>query len=184
MAGIPKLIVLSAQLRGQKFELEGKDEFALGRTEESDFPVPDPTISGHHCTLFVLEDGRFAVRDEGSTNGTRLNNEKLEPGDEQVLKNGDILQAGGVEMLFDNESSRSEGSATQTVISLKDTDTSEVSTEEMGNLGGHIQKKNSNLRQDSGKSNMVAWAILGVLGLTAVILLVVMLLKTLSPPAS
>lgn len=180
MAGIPKLTVLSAQLRGQKFELEGKDEFTLGRTEDTDFAVPDPTISGHHCTILVQGGGHFAVRDEGSTNGTRLNNEKLEAGEETPLKNGDILQVGGVEMLFDNESSRTEGSATQTVISLKDTDTSEFAAEEMTNLGGHIQKKQTNFRQDSGKTVMVVWGVLGVLGLTAVALLVYMLIKTLN----
>jgi len=180
MAGIPKLTVLSAQLRGQKFELEGKDEFTLGRTEESDFAVPDPTISGHHCSILVRDGGHFAVRDEGSTNGTRLNNQKLEQGDEHPLKNGDILQVGGVEMLFDNESSRSEGSATQTVISLKDTDTSEFAADEMVNLGGHIQKKQSNLRQESGNTMMIVWGVLGFLGLTAVALLAYMLIKTLN----
>lgn len=179
MAGIPKLIVLSAQLRGQKFELEGKDEFTLGRTEESDFPVPDPTISGHHCSL-LLRDGVAIVRDEGSTNGTRLNDEKLEPGEEHTLKNGDILQAGGVEMLYDNDGSRSEGSGTQTVISLKDTDTSELSPEEMSNLGGNIQKKASNLHQDSGKATMIGWIILGTLGVAAIVAFVYFVLKTIN----
>jgi len=180
MAGIPKLIVLSSQLRGQKFELEGKDEFTLGRTEESDFPVPDPTISGHHCSILIGSAGRASVRDEGSTNGTRLNNEKLEPGEEHPLKNGDILQVGGVEMLFDSESSRAGGSATQTVISLKDTDTSELAVDEMSNLGGKIQKKQTNLHQDSGKGALIGGIILGALALLAVVSLVYLLIKTLN----
>ena len=181
MAGIPKLIVLSAQLRGQKFELEGAAEFSMGRTDEVDFCIPDPTISGHHCTLTATEDGTFAVCDEGSTNGTRLNNEKLEPGERRLLNNGDILQVGGVEMLFDNESSRSEGGTTQTVISLKDTDTSEVAAEEMANLGGNIQQKRASFRQESGRSMLLVWAALGALGLVAVVLLFFMLVKTLAP---
>ncbi len=178
MAGIPKLIVLSSQLRGQKFELEGKDEFSLGRTEESDFPIPDPTISGHHCSILIQAGRRASVRDEGSTNGTRLNNEKLEPGNEYPIKNGDILQVGGVEMLFDNESSRAGGSATQTVISLKDTDTSELSVDEMSNLGGKIQKKQTNLHQDSGKGTLVGGIVLGVLAFFALIALAYLLIKT------
>ena len=181
MAGIPKLIVLSAQLRGQKFELEGKDEFAMGRTDQSDFCIPDPTISGHHCSVIVMPDGTFAVRDEGSTNGTRLNNEKMSSGQELPLKNGDILQAGGVEMLFDNESSRSEGGTTQTVISLKDSDTSEVATQEMANLGGTMQQKRSSLRQEPGRSMVAVWAGLGALGFVALVLFVWMLVKTLKP---
>ncbi len=180
MAGIPKLIVLSSQLRGQKFELEGKDEFSLGRTEESDFPIPDPTISGHHCSILLHDGRRASVRDEGSTNGTRLNNEKLEPGNEYPIKNGDILQAGGVEMLFDNESSRAGGSATQTVISLKDTDTSELSVDEMSNLGGKIQKKQSNLHQDSGKGTLVVGIVLGALAFFALVSLAYLLIKTLN----
>jgi len=181
MAGIPKLIVLSAQLRGQKFELEGKDEFAMGRTDQADFCIPDPTISGHHCSVMVMPDGTFAVRDEGSTNGTRLNNEKMSQGQELPLKNGDILQAGGVEMLFDNESSRSEGGTTQTVISLKDSDTSEVATQEMVNLGGDMQQKKNSLRQEPGRSMMAVWAGLGALGFVALVLFVWMLVKTLKP---
>jgi pSer/pThr/pTyr-binding forkhead associated (FHA) protein len=180
MAGIPKLIVLSSQLRGQKFELEGKDEFTVGRTEESDFPVPDPTISGHHCSILLLDGRRAIVRDEGSTNGTRLNNEKLEPSQEYPIKNGDILQVGGVEMLFDSESSRTAGSATQTVISLKDTDTSELSVDEMTNLGGKIQKKQSSLHQDSGKGTLVGGIVLGALAFFALISLVYLVIKTLN----
>lgn len=178
MSGVPKLIVLSAQLRGQKYELEDGTEFKMGRTDEVEFCVPDPTISGHHCTVMVGDDGTFSVRDEGSTNGTRLNNEKLDSSGEYPLTNGDILQVGGVEMLFDNESSRAEGGTTQTVISLKDTDTSEVDVEKMANLGGNIQQKRTNLRPESGRSALVVWGTLGALAAVALVLIFFMVIKT------
>jgi hypothetical protein len=65
------------------------------------------------------------------------------------------------------------------VISLKDTDTSELAAEEMGNLGGNIQKKASNLHPENSKSTVLVWGVLGALAVAAIVLLVIMLIKSL-----
>ncbi len=97
MAGTPKLIVLSEQLRGKVFELN-KEQVTCGRVDDRDICIKDPTISSNHC-LFFKRGEAFVIRDLGSTNGTRVNNIPITG--EQDLVNSDILQLGGIEILYD-----------------------------------------------------------------------------------
>ncbi|MEX5634607.1 FHA domain-containing protein [Parafrankia sp. FMc2] len=56
----------------------------------------DPGISRAHATLERMPDGTYAVRDPGSTNGTRLNDEPdpIEPGRPIPLRDGDRVYVG------------------------------------------------------------------------------------------
>jgi pSer/pThr/pTyr-binding forkhead associated (FHA) protein len=177
MAGTPKLIILSEQLRGQSFELS-EEAYTVGRTEACGVCVPDPTISGHHCTLVRLSNGSYGVRDEGSTNGTRVNGVKLEGEDVQPLVHSDILQVGGVEMLFDCESMRTDGGTTQTVIMLKDTDTGDLPVSEMTNLGGNHGTRRGGLHRENQKQTLIIWCAIGALAFLALVALAFFLLKT------
>ncbi len=63
--------------------LEGGDPIELkkplsivGRREESDLCVPHKSISKQHCIL-VQTDGMIFIRDLGSTNGTRVNGQRV-----------------------------------------------------------------------------------------------------------
>lgn len=176
MAGTPKLIVLSEQLRGQSFELT-EESYTIGRTEACDVCIPDPTISGHHCTLVRLSNGSFGVRDEGSTNGTRVNGVKMEGEEVQPLVHSDILQVGGVEMLFDCESMRTDGGTTQTVINLEDTETGDVPVSEMPNLGGTHGTRRGGLHRENRKQMIIIWSAIGFLGFLAFVALAVFLAK-------
>jgi len=98
MAVIPKLIALSEQFRGRKFELT-KDLVTAGRVAERDICIEDKTISTHHCDLIKDEDD-YILRDRNSTNGTRVNNKPIE---EKKLQHGDIVQLGSVELLYDSD---------------------------------------------------------------------------------
>lgn len=50
----------------------------VGRREgDNDIVVPDPYCSGRHADL-TFEDGKFAITDIGSTNGTQVNGVKLD----------------------------------------------------------------------------------------------------------
>jgi pSer/pThr/pTyr-binding forkhead associated (FHA) protein len=174
MAGTPKLIVLSEQLRGQAFELT-EESYTVGRTEACDVCVPDPTISGHHCTLVRLSNGNYGVRDEGSTNGTRVNGVRMEGEEAQPLVHSDILQVGSVEMLFDCESMRTDGGTTQTVINLEDTQTGDVAVPEMMNLGGTHGTRRGGLHRENRKQMVIIWSVIGALALLALAGLVVFL---------
>ncbi len=115
MAGHPKLIALSEPLRGQTFELS-QPEYTVGRLENCNICIPDPTISSRHCTLAIGDDGTYTLTDHGSTNGTRVNGMRVQS---QKLANSDILQFGGVEMLFESQEKFSTTVlSTQTQINL------------------------------------------------------------------
>jgi len=114
MAGCPRLIALSEQLRGKTFDLT-KDFYTCGRASNRDVYLNDPTISSHHCD-FILRGNSYFICDRNSTNGTRVNNV---PVVEQELQNSDILQVGGVELLFDcDDKSVTTVIRTQTGINL------------------------------------------------------------------
>jgi hypothetical protein len=64
-----------------------------GRSRDSDIRIPDspePIASGRHAE-FVFEDGRWAVVDLGSTNGTRVNGVKVA---RAALEDGDRITFG------------------------------------------------------------------------------------------
>lgn len=97
----PKLIILSENFRGRTFELL-QEKMTVGRTDERDICIKDPTVSTMHCTL-IRRNNLFYVRDEGSTNGTRINGEAIEPHVEQQLNNSDVLRIGGIELMYDSD---------------------------------------------------------------------------------
>lgn len=61
----------------------------VGRHPESDIFLNDVTVSRHHCRFKITEDS-ISVEDSGSTNGTyvndqRIDNAELSPGDEVLV---------------------------------------------------------------------------------------------------
>jgi FHA domain len=69
---------------------------SLGRGPANDFKFDDPSISGTHCQI-IVENGSVAIKDLGSTNGTFVNRAPVK---EAVLKAGQTVHLGGVEMMF------------------------------------------------------------------------------------
>ncbi|MGV9233041.1 FHA domain-containing protein [Streptomyces nigra] len=52
-------------------------EIRIGRSADADVPLDDPDVSRLHCAVTVGADGRVAVADLGSTNGTTLDGTRL-----------------------------------------------------------------------------------------------------------
>ena len=162
-------------MRGASFSLT-KDQYSIGRADECDVSIADPTISGHHCLLIKQESENYAVQDQGSTNGTKVNDEKLEEGQLVPLKNGDILQVGGVEILYDDiQGDRMESSRTVSVINLEDTGSGDVSKTSMKNLDTKLSVKRSVSLRENRTHNMVLNCVLGLMGVIIVVLVVYML---------
>ncbi len=69
-------------------------ENVVGR--EADILVADPKVSRRHAALHSTE-GAIEVEDLGSTNGTLLNGDRLEPNVRRALDQGDKVSFGGVE---------------------------------------------------------------------------------------
>jgi hypothetical protein len=162
MAGVPKLIILSEQLRGQRFELT-EPEYSCGRVPERDICIVDPTISTHHCD-FVQRDGTYVLVDRGSTNGTRVNNIPIT---EQALQNTDILQVGGIEILYDcDDKSMTSVIKTQTGINLHGAEVGVSTVNKMENFDPFA--KNG---KKEGKSQMFIVGFVIMLVLLVVVLL-------------
>ena len=66
----------------------------VGRRRGADVLLPHPAVSLHHATIDV-DGARYSVRDEGSTNGTRINGQRLAPGRSKSLRAQDRLEVGG-----------------------------------------------------------------------------------------
>ena len=96
MAENPKLTVLFEKLRGKSFELN-KDLISAGRGDGMGILIAEPSLSRHHCDFIRTERDTYIVRDNGSTNGTRVNNI---PVTELELRDEDIVQLGIVELLY------------------------------------------------------------------------------------
>lgn len=162
MAGTPKLIILSEQLRGQRFELIN-DLYTCGRVEDRDICIVDPTISTHHCD-FIKQDGSYLLVDKGSTNGTRVNNIPIT---EQLLQNTDILQVGGIEILFDcDDKSMTSVIKTQTGINLHGAELGVSTVNKMENFDPFAKDG-----KKEGKSSKMILAVVLLLGLLILILL-------------
>lgn len=62
----------------------------VGRSPQSDVHLPDPSVSRNHA-LFDVQNGALVIHDAGSTNGTYVNEERI---DTAVLKPGDVVAFG------------------------------------------------------------------------------------------
>lgn len=71
--------------------------YTFGRKQENDFVVSDPYVSGRHGEIEVGEDDVY-LTDTGSTNGTLLNDAKLNPGQRVRLQASDVVKLGSVEV--------------------------------------------------------------------------------------
>lgn len=70
--------------------------FTIGRIENADLQVDSTRVSRHHAQI-VLENGRFLLRDLGSTNGTYVNGKQIESA---ALADGDTVLIADFELTF------------------------------------------------------------------------------------
>lgn len=86
----PYLVVLTGKSAGRSFRLEG-NSCTVGRGAEADFLLDDDGISRTHARVLVGVDGRMKVKDLKSTNGTFVNDKKV---DVHNLEDGDRIRLG------------------------------------------------------------------------------------------
>ena len=73
----------------------------VGRTAQSDFILDAALVSRVHCRLMATMMGELHVEDLSSTNGTFVNDRRI---DRAVLATGDRLRIGRVELAVTKES--------------------------------------------------------------------------------
>ena len=98
---MPKLTVILQDGTEQSHELID-DLITIGRLPENFLQIDDISVSSQHGTL-TLVDGDYVYRDIGSTNGSRLNGQDLQPDTDHRLQDGDRLRLGKVEGVYGSE---------------------------------------------------------------------------------
>jgi len=82
---------LTIEIGGITFNYELKKLLTkIGRQKENDLVIEDFTISSHHATI-TKEGGNFYLQDNESTNGTFVNEIRI---NKSVIKNGDSVRMG------------------------------------------------------------------------------------------
>jgi pSer/pThr/pTyr-binding forkhead associated (FHA) protein len=93
---MPKLVVTSDELAGKTYDLV-LDSTTIGRGPDNAIRIEDSTISHHHATI-QLNGTEVILRDLNSTNGTRVNGQKIT---EAKLSHGDTVRFGKIELRFE-----------------------------------------------------------------------------------
>lgn len=101
--GVDAVVSLRLVDSGQIIHLAGRNEFTLGRVTEGQPILPDVDLSAYeayaqgvsrlHAALKIINN-RVVITDLGSSNGTRVNGQKILPNFDYPLNHGDVVALG------------------------------------------------------------------------------------------
>lgn len=166
---MPKLVVISEELAGKTYDL-ALDSNTIGRVADNNIRIEDSTISSHHATI-QLVGGEVILRDLNSTNGTRVNGQKIS---EARLSPGDTVRFGRVELRFEGEAKKT--------TSPMPKPTSGINAEEIGSTrtgrASSFTTTSPFPKPKGEKRGIMQWVIIG-LSLVAAVLLGLLLVRLL-----
>ena len=77
-----------------------QSRIVIGRSRSADVQLPHTAVSGSHASIRE-QDAGYVLVDEGSTNGTRVNDIRVAVGRPKVLRNHDVVDLGGYRLSID-----------------------------------------------------------------------------------
>jgi predicted component of type VI protein secretion system len=162
-----KLVMLSPGMTGRALELKA-DKSTIGRLEDNTFPIVEPSVSSHHCEI-LPRGNEVVVRDLNSTNGSYINREKVT--EESVLKPGQILRLGQVEMRLEADNPAASGKIQfdRTTVIPGGVTLTEL---EQGARGATFDTKGAGFSKKDNRVNVIFIIIGVVLGLVIIGLLI------------
>lgn len=100
----PNLRCISGNMAGQVIPLE--NGCVIGKSSQPPYGIPDDmAISRRHCS-FHSKEGAWYVRDEGSKNGTFVNQKRVDASQMIAIKPGDIISIGHGRFVFQTPKER------------------------------------------------------------------------------
>ena len=90
------LVVLDGPSKGTKIDLNTRKLTRIGKKEDNDLYLDDPTVSRYHAEIHFTADS-YLLKDLGSTNGTLINGTRVR---EAFLSPGDVLTVGNSSIEF------------------------------------------------------------------------------------
>lgn len=84
---------------GRVYEIR-KNELSIGRSRESDIFLEDLAVSRLHAKIQNMGNGTYALKDEGSANGTKVNGQLVNKYQTYQLQEGDKIQLGQTVLVF------------------------------------------------------------------------------------
>jgi len=143
------------------------DKTTIGRVEDNTFQIAEASVSSHHCEV-LLRGTDVVVRDLNSTNGTYVNGEKVT---EHVIKPGQILRLGQIEMRLETDAPAAPGKKPidQTMVMQRGVSLNEL---EQGTRSGGFDTKGSGFSKKDDNVSKIFWLVAGLVGLLILGLLV------------
>ena len=117
--------ILSYLDTGQLKEVVCKTAITIGRDVHNDIPVDDLSVSRNHAIIRMIGHDDYYLIDSGSANGSILNNHRISM--PTLLKNGDRVKIGRLELTFQQEKKSLSGNDTQSMLETVISDTPEIS---------------------------------------------------------
>lgn len=77
-----------------------KESLSIGRSRESDIFLEDLAVSRLHAYIVSMGNNNYALRDEGSANGTKVNGMPVNKYQPHPLQEGDKIQLGQTVLVF------------------------------------------------------------------------------------
>jgi len=84
---------------GRVYEVR-KESLSIGRSRESDIFLEDLAVSRLHASILNMGNGNYALKDEGSANGTKVNGQLVNKYQTYPLQEGDRIQLGQTVLVF------------------------------------------------------------------------------------
>ncbi|HEY5005934.1 MAG TPA: FHA domain-containing protein [Ktedonobacteraceae bacterium] len=84
---------------GRVYEVR-KESLSIGRSRESDIFLEDLAVSRLHASIVNMGNGNYALKDEGSANGTKVNGQLVSKNQTYPLQEGDRVQLGQTVLVF------------------------------------------------------------------------------------
>ncbi|MGZ3457079.1 MAG: FHA domain-containing protein [Archangium sp.] len=101
----PHLVVVSAELAGQKFPCL-RTELRIGRTDDNDIVLDHRSLSRTHAKVVREDSGEWHIIDMQSANGLSINGESYA---QAPLSHGDLIELGHVKLRFIGPGQSAEG---------------------------------------------------------------------------